>query len=166
MARDAQSEGTDFDQSRFGHPDLTNFGQSIFGQSIWICVCHGGAPSVEPKPRKNRAPKGGVPKGGALKGGGPNISRFFPSTAPIFALLYLSGCLLVEFWWCFLKRRNPDMFTFGVLGLSCETPAASAPHDNLRTPNVNMSGFRRFKNTTKIPREDTQRDTKERKWER
>ena len=28
-------EGIDFGQSRFGHPDLTNFGQSNFGQSIF-----------------------------------------------------------------------------------------------------------------------------------
>ena len=30
---------------------------------------------------------------------------------------------LVEFWWC-LMRRDPQMCTFGVLGLSCETPAS------------------------------------------
>ena len=36
--------------------------------------------------------------------------------------------------------------------------AAGASHDNQRTPNAHISGFRRFKNTTKIPREDTQRE--------
>ena len=95
-------EGTDFGQSRFGHPDLTNLGQSNFGSG----VCHGGAQRVGPKPRKNRAPKGGT---------GPKISLFsFPSPAPIFALfvsLWVSsrGIFLV-----FLKRRSPEMCTFGV----------------------------------------------------
>ena len=28
----------------------------------------------------------------------------------------------MEFWWC-LKRWGPEMSTFGVLGLTCETPA-------------------------------------------
>ena len=45
-------EGTDFGQSRFGHPDLTDFVQSNFGQSNPILnnlflgsgVCHGGGP--------------------------------------------------------------------------------------------------------------------------
>ena len=32
----------------------------------------------------------------------PKFRSCFPSTASIFALLVsLSGCLLVEFWWCF-----------------------------------------------------------------
>ena len=68
------SEETDFGQSRFGHPDLTNFGQSNFVQSIFghrgfgpanfgqsvfgSGVCHGGAPKgVGPKPRKKWGPK-------------------------------------------------------------------------------------------------------------
>ena len=34
------------------------------------------------------------------------------------------------------------------------------------SPNVHISGSRRFKNTTKFPREDTQRDTERAKWER
>ena len=84
----------------------------------------GGAP-------KGGAPKGGAPKGwgsegwgGAPKGGEPEISRFFfPSPATISLFLCLSGCLVVEFWWCF-EGRNPEMCTFGVLGLSCEAPAA------------------------------------------
>ena len=85
----------------------TKFGQKNIGQSIFgTGVCHGGTP----------------------KGGGPKISRFFPlSRTPIFALfcLSLSGCLLVDFW-C-LKRRDPQMCTFGVPGLMCETPAAPKP---------------------------------------
>ena len=63
----------------------------------------------------------------APKGGGPKISRFFfPPPATIFFLLSLSWGPFVEFWWC-LKRRGPEMCTFGVLGLSCEAPAAPKP---------------------------------------
>ena len=59
---------------------------------------------------------------GAPKGEGPQISRFFPFPATVSLFLCLSGCLLVEFWWC-LKWWGPEMCTFGVLGLSCEAPA-------------------------------------------
>ena len=45
---------------------------------------------------------------------------FFPSPATKFVLFF---GLLVEFWWC-LKRRSPEMCTFGVLWLLCEAPAA------------------------------------------
>ena len=89
----------------------------------------GGAP-------KGGAPKGGAPKGGAPKGGprrvghrrvGPrrvgaqNFALFLPFPATVSFFLCLSGCLLVEFWWC-LKCRGPEMCTFGVLGLSCASP--------------------------------------------
>ena len=58
----------------------------------------------------------GAQMGGGPKGGRPKISRFFPSLAPIFVLfLSFSGGLLVEFWWC-LKRRDPQMCTFGLSG--------------------------------------------------
>ena len=122
-----QREGTDFGQSRFGLPDLTNFGQSMFGrlgfgsaffgqsifwpihilanpyfgQSICICVCF----MVGAHTQEKSSPKGGALKGGALKGGeAQNFALFSPSPASMFALfLSLSGCLLVEFWWCTLK---------------------------------------------------------------
>ena len=101
------TEGTDFGQSRFGHPDLTNVGQSNFGQSIFGsgCVCHGGAP------------KGGGPKGGPRRVGGAQISRFFfllPSPFSLF--LSLSGYLLVEFWWC-LKRWSPNVHVWSSLAV-------------------------------------------------
>ena len=67
---------------------------------------------------KGGGPKVGAPKGGGPEGGGPKISRFFfPSPAAKFVLSSLSGCLLVEFWWC-LKRRDAQMCAFGVLGQS------------------------------------------------
>ena len=83
------------------------------------------------KPRKSGSPKGwgpegwgpGGPKGGAPKGGGPKISRFFfPSPATVFySFFHLFWSFSWEFWWC-LKRRDPQMCTFGVLGLSCASP--------------------------------------------
>ena len=56
--------------------------------------------------------------------GGPKFRVFFFLSRHHFALfvsLWVSsrGMLVV-----FLKRRGPVMCTFGVLGLSCETPAA------------------------------------------
>ena len=97
------SEGTDFGQSRFGHPDLTDSGQSIlgqsntiqfFGQHLW---CHGEAPKGGgPNPEKVGAPKGGAPKGGGSndrweggRGKGPrvgaqNFAFFFSFPATVF----------------------------------------------------------------------------------
>ena len=74
---------TVFGLSVFGHPYLTILGQSVFGQSIWICVC-----VVEPKGRSPRTQKNGAPKGGAPKGGRPKISRYFSSSASQFVLLF------------------------------------------------------------------------------
>ena len=76
-------------------------------------------------------PRGVVPAGGP-KAGGPTFRaffsfsrshfRFFFSPSLVFSCLFsLSRGLIVEFWCC-LKRWDPKMCTFGVLGLSC--PAA------------------------------------------
>ena len=66
----------------------------------------------------------------------PKFRSFFPSPTTIFVLfLSLSGCFLVEFW--FFQGRSPQMCTFGVLGLSCEAPAAPKPrgfHTTAREP--------------------------------
>ena len=59
------------------------------------------------------------------KGGRPKISHFFPLPPPFSFFSSLSGDPFVEFWWC-LKRRSPQMCTFGVLG-SCEAPVAPKP---------------------------------------
>ena len=90
-------EGTDFGQSRFGHPDLTNYGQSNFGQSnlanpIWPILDCGAAKSWGP-------PRVGPRRVGAQNFALFSLSRhnflfFFPSLVVFF----------VEFWWC-LKRR-------------------------------------------------------------
>ena len=110
----------------------------------------GGAP-------KGGAPKGGAPKGGAQKGGGPRVgpgrvggpkfrSLFFPLPPHFRSFLCLSGCLLVEFRWC-LKRRGPEMCTFGVLGLSCEAPAGGGG-SGVRWSGVGWSsGIQTNKNT-------------------
>ena len=153
-------EETDFGQSRFGHPDLANFSQQpilaspilaspILANPILDLVCvswwgpnpapkvrasNGGVlkgRGVGPKPRKNRAPKGG--RRGAT-------FRVFFSPAPFSLFLSPSGSLLVEFWWC-LKRRDPRMCTFGALGLSCETPVAPTTHKNNTTTTHNNGLF-------------------------
>ena len=90
----------------------------------------GGAPKgAAPKGRdqkgrdqKGWGPKGWGPEGGAPKGGGPKISRFFFPFPPPFRCFCVS---LGVFSWNFggvLKRRCPEMCTFGVLGLSCASP--------------------------------------------
>ena len=67
-------------------------------------------------------PSPGPPFPGPPFPGPPKISRFFFPLPPQNSFFSsLSGGLLVEFWWC-LKRRGPEMCTFGVLGLSCASP--------------------------------------------
>ena len=58
----------------------------------------------------------GVRRVGARRVGGPKFRSFFFRLPPPFSLfLSLSGGLLVEFWWR-LKRRDPQMCTFGLPG--------------------------------------------------
>ena len=96
-----------------------------------VCVCGG-------------APKGGAPKAGAPKGGRPKISRFF-SLPPQFSFFSISCCRFVEFWWGF-EGQGPEMCTFGVLGLSCEAPAApgilGGPAEALRRRGCPAEGVR------------------------
>ena len=66
------------------------------------------------------APKGGPRRVGPEGWGAQNFALFLPFPATVSLFLCLSG-LLVEFWWC-LKRRGPEMCTFGVLWLSCASP--------------------------------------------
>ena len=53
--------------------------------------------------------------------GAQNFALFFPVPPQNSFFSFLSGGLLVEFWWC-LKCRGAQMCTFGVLGLSCASP--------------------------------------------
>ena len=85
-----------------------------------------------------RVGKGGAPRrtptqkklgfeGWGPEGWGPEISRFFSlSHRKMRSVLPSLGGLLVEFWRC-LKRQGPQMYTFRVLWLSCEAPAAPKP---------------------------------------
>ena len=66
----------------------------------------------------------------APKGGGPkNFALFFPPPATIFFLLSLSWGPFVEFWWS-LKRRGPEMCTFGLSGCRVKPrrPGLAATH--------------------------------------
>ena len=89
----------------------------------------GGARRVGPEGwgQKGGAPKGWSPEGWGPEGWGPegwgaqNFALFLPFPATVSLFLYLSWGLFVEFCWC-LKRRNPEICTFGVLGLSCASP--------------------------------------------
>ena len=56
--------------------------------------------------------------------GGPKFRAFFPPSLLKFHSLCSIWASFVEFRWC-LKCRGPPKCTFGVLGLSCEAPAAS-----------------------------------------
>ena len=97
-----------------------------------------------------------------------NFALFLPFPATVSLFLCLSGCLLVEFWWCF-EGRNPEMCTFGVLGLSCASPGGPVwwgrrgftTARELQTCTFQGSILQ---NTTKIPRENPQRDTETAKW--
>ena len=70
---------------------------------------------------------GGV---GEKKGGGAQnfALSFSPSRLPCSLFFSLSGCLLVEFWWC-LKRRDPQMRTFGLSG--CRVKPQETPRPPL-----------------------------------
>ena len=76
----------------------------------------GGGPNLEKVGAPRLGPVRWAPtrKGGAPKGGRPEISRFFFPLPPQFSFFSLCGPS-VEFWWC-LKRRCPEMCTFGLSG--------------------------------------------------
>ena len=108
----------------------TNFfffggGEEGFKSQPYLYQISGPPPFGRPKPGKSGAPKGGAQKGGAQRVGprrvGPRNFALFFSLPPEISFFLLSGGFLVELWWC-LKRRGPEMCTFGVLGLSCASP--------------------------------------------
>ena len=102
-----------------------------------------------------------------------NFALCFPSPAPFFALFCLSlslGVFFVEFRWCF-RSPGPSNVRVWALGLSCEAPAVSGPpglHKTTRELQTRTFDGPSVSNTTKIPREDPQRETKRAKmgWER
>ena len=111
----------------------SNFGQSNFGQSMWIwCVCHGGTEGWGPNPEKVGPESQDLElEGGAPKGGGPKISRFFSLSHTHFRSFCLFlGVFSLNFGGVF-DGRDLEMCTFGVLGLSCEAPAAHSQTNDL-----------------------------------
>ena len=143
---------------------------------------NGGGPKGEdrrvgPKPRENLAlnfgaPKGGVlkggaPKGGAPKGAGPKLSRFFSPLPPHFRSFCLS---LGVFSWNFggvFEGRRTQMCTFGVLGLSCEVPAAPKPsgfHTTTREPKRAHLRATPQQTPPKFNEKTPRERQKERKW--
>ena len=100
--------------------------------------------------------------------GAQNFAFFFLLPPQFFVLFPSLLVFFVEFWWC-LKRRGAQMCTFGVLGLSCCEPRrhglVGPPGFHTTTREPQRVSVPVFKNTTKIQREDPQREReKERKW--
>ena len=111
----ATAADTDFGQTDFGHPYLADFGQADFGPNWCFSLLAFFFKKKQNNQMKKiqtplRSPEGWGPQvelegakvcGGGGRGGRGKISRFFPSPAPTSFFFCLSGCLLVEFWWCF-----------------------------------------------------------------
>ena len=164
----------DFGQTDFGQFKcfrvLTDFGQTDFGQ-FWCLVFWRwfGLPCVwwVCSGPLRRTPLRRTP----LRRTAQNFALFLPFPATVSLFLCLSGCLLVEFWWCF-EGRNPSMCTFGLSGCRVKPrrPHQTGPpglaHDSPRTPNVHISGHLRFKhhqNSTRKPPEREEKNQKGRK---
>ena len=139
------SANFDFGQFRLRPISISaNFGMLSFGTTKRGALEGWGAQKVEAPNLgpEGWGPEGWGPEGGSSKGGGPKISRFFfPPPATVFFLLSLSWGPFVEFCWC-LKRRGPEMCTFGVLGLSCASPGGPTRE---RKKNENCGGRREKK---------------------
>ena len=146
ISSDEEPEETDFDQSRFGYRDLTNFGQIQFWSihfwpiHFWIwCVSWPQRSGAQTQ--KNRAPKGG-----ATRVEPEPRKKWDPVPSPAshfrtFVSLWRSSRVFLV---VFLKRRGRQMFTFGVLGLSCEAlegpETAGVSHDNPRAQTCTFQG--------------------------
>ena len=94
----------------------------------------------------------------------PSDRSKFRSFSSLSLFLCLSGCLLVEFWWCFWRPEPLNVHVW-VLGLSCETPAAPpdrAAWARTRQPENSKRALRRIKTPPKF-HEKTPRETQ---WER
>ena len=97
------------------------------------------------------------------EGWGPKISRFFSVSRSHFRSFCLSLGVFSWFFGGVWKRRGSQMFTFGVLGLSCEAPAAPKPpgfHTTTRGPKRAHFSFPGFKNTTKFHEKTPERREK------
>ena len=79
----------------------------------------------------------------ARRVGGPEFRAFFPSPATIFIPSSLS---VGVFSWNFrgvFERRDPEMCTFGVLGLTCESPGVKPDIFKITGPGSASSHARR-----------------------
>ena len=111
--RGGKTEETDFGQSNFGHPDLARpiLANLFLANPILDLVC------VMVGPRSVSGPR----RVGSRKG--PKFRFFFCFS--LSRLHFRSFCLSLSLWvsscgiLVVLKRRDPQMCTFGVLGLSC-----------------------------------------------
>ena len=101
-------------------PTCSGFGVVVLG----CCgCCWFGLPSAGP-------PSTGPP----LRRTAQNFALFLPFPATVSLFLCLSGCLLVEFWWCF-DSRNPEMCTFELSGCRVKPrrPHQTGPHRKSET---------------------------------
>ena len=113
-----------------------------------------------------RTPSGGLPPPDCQK-----FRAFFSVSRHQFRSFSLSLCVFSLNFGGFCEDRGRQMCTFGVLVLLCEAPAALKPpgfHTTSRVPKRAHLRVPVFTKTTKIPREDTQREKKEKnvRWER
>ena len=138
LAKTLTNYGTKFGQTKFGQPHFSCKGgvgpvraRGGPGRAPSREGAEGRARMVGPKPRNMRpegwrpkrwGPSGGASRVGSLRLGpegweGQNFAFFSLSRHN-----FLSFFLFLGSFWC-LKRRGPEMCTFGVLGLSCEARA-------------------------------------------
>ena len=122
-------------------PILAQIGVSVFGELRRVGPSKGGAQTQ----KKSGAEGWGVD--GAPKGEGPKISRFFSSPATISLFLCLSGCLLVEFWWC-LKRRGAQMCTFEFSGCRVKPRRPRSRRCFTQVPTPHTTHHTQHNNTT------------------
>ena len=132
---------------------------------VWIAlrsphhrILSAGSPLLSDNPPPDPPPPDPPPSAGP-----PKISLFFfPLPSPFSLFVSLTVCLLVDFG-DFCADRDAQMCTFGVFGFSCEVQGPRSRRSftwQSERPNVLISGFLAFKNTTKIPRKDSQRGKK------
>ena len=105
-------------------PTLAKFGVSVFWPSFSKTRTEQQKKGVGPR---RVGPEGWGAKGGVPKGGRPKFRAFFPLPPSFRSFLCLSGCLLVEFWWCFLKRQGLTCARLEFSGCRVKPPAAPKP---------------------------------------
>ena len=157
--------------AEFGQFCLTEFGQTVFGHIFFL----GGGGRVGWVGWVVGAPRGRGPNGGgvwAQRGGGPegwgpnpekvgarrvgaqNFALFFPPPAAKFVLFFLLWGLLVEFWWWRGAFKCARLEFSGCCVKQWRLRCRRGFTRLSESPNGHIWELRRFKNTTKIPRED------------